>query len=49
VADKQLGLGCHHALCKRSTLDAELTCEMRDKLPSDRQSTGWDIGIKHNF
>lgn len=49
VADKQLGLGYHHAMSKRTTLYADLTTEKRDDLPANRQSTGWDIGIKHNF
>ena len=49
VADKQLGLGYHHAMSKRTTLYADLTTEKRDNLPANRQSTGWDVGIKHNF
>lgn len=49
VADKQLAFGYHHALSKRTTLYADLINEKRDNLPADRKSTGWDVGIKHNF
>lgn len=49
VADKQFALGYHHALSKRTTVYADLINEKRDNLPSNRKSTGWDVGIKHNF
>jgi len=49
VTDEQLGLGYHYKLSKRTTLYADLTHEGRDNLPSDRNATGWDVGIKHNF
>lgn len=49
VADQQFGLGYHHALSRRTTVYADLTRETRDALPSNRESTGWDIGLRHNF
>ena len=49
IADKQLGLGYHYALSKRTTVYADVISEKRDNMPSDRESTGYDLGIKHNF
>lgn len=49
VADKQFAVGYHYALSKRTTLYADVVNENRDGLPSDRESTGYDIGIRHNF
>jgi predicted porin len=49
VADKQLAFGYHHALSKRTTLYADLISEQRDNMPANRKSTGWDVGVKHNY
>ena len=49
VADKQMSLGYHYALSKRTTVYADLTTEKRDAFPSNREKTGYDFGIKHNF
>jgi predicted porin len=49
VADKQFAIGYHYKLSKRTTVYTDLVNEGRDKLPGDRKSTGWDVGIKHNF
>lgn len=49
VADKQFAVGYHHAMSRRTTLYADLISEKRDNMPASRKSTGWDVGIKHNF
>jgi predicted porin len=50
VADKQLGLGYHHAVSKRTTLYADFVNERRDGIgESGREKNGYDVGIKHNF
>ena len=49
IADKQLGVGYHYALSKRTTVYADLISEKRDNMPANRESTGYDLGIKHNF
>jgi len=49
VLDEQVSLGYHYKMSKRTTLYADLTHEGRDNMPSDRNATGWDVGIKHNF
>lgn len=49
VTDKQLALGYHRPLSKRTTVYVDLVNEKRDQLPANRQRTGWDVGIKHNF
>lgn len=49
VLDKQTSLGYHYALSKRTTVYADVTNEKRDNMPGDRNSTGYDLGIKHNF
>lgn len=47
--DKQLALGYHYAMSKRTTLYADVISEKRDGMPGDRKRTGYDLGIKHNF
>ena len=49
IADKQLAVGYHYAMSERSTLYTDLISEMRDNMPANRRSMGWDVGIKHNF
>ena len=49
VLDKQFALGYHYALSKRTTVYADIVNERRDNLPADREKTGYDLGIKHNF
>ena len=49
VTDEQLGAGYHYALSKRTTLYADVATEQRDDIPADREKTGYDIGIRHNF
>jgi predicted porin len=49
VLDEQVALGYFYPLSKRTTLYADIVHEGRDNLPADRQSTGYDIGLKHNF
>ena len=49
VYDKQLGLGYHYALSKRTTVYADVVREGRDNMAADLKKTGYDIGIKHNF
>lgn len=49
VLDKQLGLGYHYALSKRTTVYADVISEKRDNIPANRETTGYDLGIKHNF
>lgn len=49
VYDKQLGLGYHYALSKRTTVYADVVREGRDHMAADLKKTGYDIGIKHNF
>lgn len=49
VLDKQFGLGYHYALSTRTTLYADVVNERRDNMPADREKTGYDVGIKHNF
>lgn len=48
-ADKQLGLGYHYALSKRTTVYADFVSERRDALPANFEKNGYDVGIKHNF
>lgn len=50
--DKQLGIGYHYALSKRTTLYTDLVHERNDAVRaagSQLKKTGWDVGIKHNF
>ena len=49
VADRQLTFGYHYSMSKRTTLYVDLISEKRDSMPADRRSTGWDVGIKHDF
>ncbi|MDH4052391.1 MAG: porin, partial [Rubrivivax sp.] len=49
IADKQLALGYHYMLSKRTTLYADVVNESRDALPSNFETTGWDFGVRHNF
>lgn len=49
LLDRQFGLGFHYPLSKRTTVYADLVHEKRDRFPGDRKSTGYDLGIKHNF
>ncbi|OGA97718.1 MAG: hypothetical protein A3E25_23510 [Burkholderiales bacterium RIFCSPHIGHO2_12_FULL_69_20] len=49
VADRQFAFGYHYAMSRRTTLYADLISETRDNMPADRKSTGWDVGIKHDF
>ncbi len=48
-ADKQLGLGYHYALSKRTTVYADFVSERRDNIPANFEKNGYDVGIKHNF
>lgn len=45
--DKQLGVGYHHGLSKRTTLYADL--DNVKPVASGREKTGCDVGIRHNF
>jgi predicted porin len=47
--DKQLGLGYHYALSKRTTVYVDLVNEQRDGMAGNLVNTGYDLGIKHNF
>jgi predicted porin len=49
IRDRQISLGYHYALSKRTTIYADVTHEGRDDIPDNLKSTGYDIGIKHNF
>ncbi len=49
IKDKQLGLGYHYALSKRTTLYTDFTNERRDGMAANLEKNGWDFGIKHNF
>jgi predicted porin len=49
VRDKQLGLGFHYAMSKRTTVYADLVSEKRDNMAANLNTTGYDFGIKHNF
>jgi predicted porin len=50
IADKQLGLGYHHSLSKRTTVYANFVNEKRDGIDaSGREKNGYDFGVKHNF
>ena len=49
VRDKQLGLGFHYAMSKRTTVYADLISEKRDNMAASLNTTGYDFGIKHNF
>lgn len=44
---KQLGLGYHYALSKRTTVYADLVNVK--PVAAGREKTGWDLGIRHNF
>lgn len=48
-ADKQLGIGYHYALSKRTTLYADFVSERRDAMPANFEKNGYDLGVKHNF
>ena len=48
--DKQIGLGYHYALSKRTTIYADFVNEKRDGIDaSGREKNGFDLGVKHNF
>lgn len=47
--DKQLTLGYHYALSKRTTVYADVVRENRDGMADNLKKTGYDLGIKHNF
>jgi predicted porin len=50
VADKQLGLGYHYSLSRRTTVYANFVNEKRDGIDaSGREKNGYDFGVKHNF
>ncbi len=49
VTDRQIAFGYHHATSKRTTMYADLISEKRGNMPLGRKSTGWDMGIKHDF
>jgi predicted porin len=50
IADKQIGLGYHYALSKRTTLYTNFVNEKRDGIDaSGREKNGYDFGVKHNF
>ena len=49
IADKQLAFGYHYPMSRRTTLYVDLISEKRDNMPADFKSTGWDVGIKHDF
>ena len=42
-------LGYHYALSKRTTVYADAIHEGRDNMADNLKSTGYDLGIKHNF
>lgn len=44
---RQIGLGYHHPLSKRTTVYADLVNV--DPVAAGREKTGWDLGIRHNF
>lgn len=48
--DKQIGLGYHYALSKRTTIYADFVNEKRDGIDaSGNEKNGFDLGLKHNF
>ncbi len=47
--DKQFGVGYHYALSKRTTVYADIVNKRPDNMAANREKTGWDLGIKHNF
>jgi predicted porin len=48
--DKQIGIGYHYALSKRTTVYADFINEKRDGIDaSGREKNGFDLGLKHNF
>jgi len=50
--DRQIGLGYHYALSKRTTLYTDVVNERNDAVRaagSTLKKTGWDVGVKHNF
>lgn len=49
VLDRQVALGYHHALSRRTTVYADVVTERRDAMPANREKTGWDFGMRHNF
>jgi predicted porin len=52
IADKQLGLGYHYALSKRTTVYADFVNEKRDGIDTatpEREKNGYDVGLRHNF
>jgi predicted porin len=49
IRDRQLSVGYHYALSKRTTVYADVTRENRDDMADNLKTTGYDIGIKHNF
>ena len=49
IKDRQLSVGYHYALSKRTTVYADLTRENRDDMADNLKTTGYDFGIKHNF
>jgi predicted porin len=49
IKDRQLSVGYHYALSKRTTVYADVTRESRDDMADNLKTTGYDVGIKHNF
>lgn len=48
--DKQIGLGYHYALSKRTTIYADFVNEKRDGIDAtNNEKNGYDFGVKHNF
>lgn len=49
IRDRQFALGYHYALSKRTTVYVDAVHEGRDNMADNLKSTGYDLGIKHNF
>jgi predicted porin len=49
ILDRQVAVGYHYALSKRTTVYADVVHEGRDDIPDNYKKTGYDFGIKHNF
>lgn len=47
--DRQFAIGYWYPMSPRTALYANVVSERRDAMPSDRATTGWDFGVRHNF
>lgn len=48
-ADRQWALGYVYRLSKRTSVYATVAQERREDLPADREKTGYDLGVRHDF